>query len=100
MRILNQQDIGPMNARGYSKCKSPSRMPLETDVSETFNVSTKKRFIFEDCFVSLNGVLWAAWSSAIHCLPLSVVVDAPPAELKIFYVGTPYTAKLDLPIVA
>jgi hypothetical protein len=29
-----------------------------------------------------------------------VVVDAPPAELKIFYVGTPYTAKLDLPIVA
>ncbi|CAB4029943.1 Hypothetical predicted protein [Paramuricea clavata] len=40
MRILNRQDIGPMNSDRYSKCKSPSRMPLETDVSEIFNSRT------------------------------------------------------------
>ncbi|CAB3996503.1 C3 and PZP-like alpha-2-macroglobulin domain-containing 8 isoform X1, partial [Paramuricea clavata] len=95
MRILNRQDIGLMNARSYSKCKSPSRMPLETDASEAFNVSTKIIFIFEDSFVSLNGILMAAWSSAIHCLQLSV--DTPPAELEISYVGTSCTAKLESP---
>ena len=84
MRILNRQDIGPMNSRRYSKCKSPSRMPLGTDVSEIFNVSTKIIFIFDHYFVSLNGVFWAAWASDIHYLPLTVVADTPPSRNKKF----------------
>ena len=40
MEILSRQDIGPMDATRYSKCKSKATMPLATDVSETFNVSS------------------------------------------------------------
>ena len=39
MRILTEQDAGPMCASDFSKCKAPKRLPLETDVSQTFNVS-------------------------------------------------------------
>ena len=39
MRILIEQDTGPMSASDFSKCKAPKRLPLDTDVSQTFNVS-------------------------------------------------------------
>ena len=45
MGFLNQLDVGPMSAAHYNlKCNG--RMPLETDVSQTFNVSTKVSIIF------------------------------------------------------
>ena len=44
MQILNRQDTGPMDATRYSKCTSAATMPLATDVSETFNVSTDVTF--------------------------------------------------------
>ena len=39
MSVLTQQDTGPMSKSRFSKCKAPYRMPLETDVSQKFNVS-------------------------------------------------------------
>ncbi|XP_028417105.1 alpha-1-macroglobulin-like [Dendronephthya gigantea] len=35
--ILRRQGAGRMSARDFSNCKGSLRMPLETDVSETFN---------------------------------------------------------------